>query len=262
MTELAAWWATYDDTLRSWGKAALFLVVGVAVAWLVGRVAARIAPPGDARGTLAQRVSFWSVAGVFAASALTEVGFDLSLVVGAAGIVTVAIGFASQTSASNVISGLFLLAERPLAVGDVVRVGTVTGEVLAIDLLSVKLRTFDNLFVRVPNETVMKSEIVNLTRFPIRRFDFMLRVSTDHGLAGLRELLIEVADRMPHALDEPRPVVIFQAIGDAGYELQLSVWAEQAQYLELRNALPEAVDAELRARGIRLGVPERRMRDG
>jgi small-conductance mechanosensitive channel len=249
----------HGDRIMAWGRALLWLLVGFGAATVASRVVGRALPANDVRGTLAKRVSYWLVLGIFVANGLGEVGFDLSLLMGAAGIVTVAVGFASQTSASNVISGLFLLAERPLTVGDVVRVGTATGEVLAIDLLSVKLRTFDNLFVRVPNETVMKSEIVNYSRFPIRRVDLLLRLPTDHPLQGLRELLLEVADDQPLALDEPRPMVIFQGISDAGFELQLSVWAEQASYLELRNSLPVAVDSALRARGIPLGVPERRV---
>ena len=83
----------------------------------------------------------------------------------AAGLLTVALGFAAQTSASNLISGLFLLGERPFVVGDVIRLASgITGEVVGIDLLSVKIRTFDNLLVRVPNETLLKSELTNLTR--------------------------------------------------------------------------------------------------
>ena len=58
---------------------------------------------------------------------------------------------------------------------DTIRIGDTTGEVLTVDLLSTKLRTFDNLFVRIPNETVMKAEVVNLTRFPLRRFDLDYR---------------------------------------------------------------------------------------
>lgn len=85
-----------------------------------------------------KRAMFYGIFGLFCISALRQLGFDLSVVLGAAGIFTVALGFASQTSASNLISGLFLMIERPFSISDVIRVNSVTGEVISIDLLSVK----------------------------------------------------------------------------------------------------------------------------
>ncbi|TNE84770.1 MAG: mechanosensitive ion channel family protein [Deltaproteobacteria bacterium] len=215
---------------------------------------------GSALGLLVRRVLFWTVLGLFVASALSEVGVDLSVLLGAAGVFTVAIGFASQTSASNIISGVFLLIERPFAVGDVIRLGTTQGEVLSIDLLSVKLRTFDNLYVRVPNETVMKSEIVNVSRFPIRRFDLLVPVARDAPLDEVRALLIAAADESEVVLDEPRPIVIFNGFTEMGMELQLSAWATQDSFLQLRNSLPERAAAALAGAGIATGAPQRVVR--
>jgi len=106
----------------------------------------------------------------------------MGLLLGAAGILTVAPGFASQTSASNLVSGLFMIAEHPFGVGDTIRLGSIAGEVPSIDLLSVNLRTPDNLYVRIPNETMIKSEITNLTRFPIRRLDLEIGVAYKENL--------------------------------------------------------------------------------
>lgn len=76
-----------------------------------------------------------------------------------------------------VLAGLFLVAEKPFQTGDLIQVGQTVGEVLSIDLLSVKLWTFDNLLVRIPNESLIKTEMTNLTRFPIRRFDMRVGVA-------------------------------------------------------------------------------------
>jgi len=140
---------------------------GLLLARLASRGAARlVAGSADThQEILVRRVVFYGVAGLFVASALSDLGVDLSILLGAAGILTVALGFASQTSASNIISGLFLIGEKPFAVGDVIRVSGTVGEVISIDLMSVKLRTFDNLFVRIPNETMIKTEVTNLMRF-------------------------------------------------------------------------------------------------
>jgi small-conductance mechanosensitive channel len=103
-------------------------------------------------------------------------GIDPSAILGAAGVAGIVFGFAAQTSMSSFISGLFILSEHPFQVGDAITVNTITGIVMSIDLLSVKIRTFDNLFVRIPNETIIKSNLVTITRFPIRRLDLSLTI--------------------------------------------------------------------------------------
>jgi small-conductance mechanosensitive channel len=206
---------------------------------------------------LLRRVTFYAIAGLFVVSALTELNFDLGVLLGAAGILTVALGFASQTSASNVISGLFLLGEKPFAVGDIVKVGDTTGEVLSIDLLSAKLRTFDNLFVRVPNETLIKSEIINLTRFPIRRIDLQVGVAYKEDLNRVRDLVMEVADRNPLALEEPAPLFIFTGYGDSALTFQFSVWGTRENFLELRNRLYLEIKEAFDAHDIEIPFPHR-----
>ena len=122
-----------------------------------------------AQALLARRFVTTAILGLSTAAALDQLGADLSVLFGAAGIITLALGFASQTSASNLISGIFLIGDNTFSVGDTISVGSTTGQVLSIDLLSVKLRKFDNVLVRIPNETLIKTEVTTLTRFPIRQ---------------------------------------------------------------------------------------------
>lgn len=245
-------------------RAVIKVGIGFLVARLASHAAARLfSSQADAhQELLARRVVFYGTLGLFVASALAEVGFDLGILLGAAGILTVALGFASQTSASNVISGIFLLGEKPFAVGDVIRVGTTTGEVLSVDLLSVKLRTFDNLFVRLPNETMIKSEIVNLQRFPIRRYDLQVGVAYKEDMRAVRDALSEVADQNPLCLEEPAPLILFQGYGESSLNFQFSVWASQSNYLEVRNAIPTEVKEAFDARGIEIPFPHRTLYPG
>jgi small-conductance mechanosensitive channel len=150
------------------------------------------------------------------------------------------------------ISGLFLVSEGPFVVGEVIQVAGTTGEVLSIDLLSVKLRTFDNLYVRVPNETLVKAQITNLTRHPIRRYDMQVSVGYDAKLAKVREVLMDVAEKNPLALREPGPVLIFQSFGESAVNVQFSVWTARDNYLELRNALAEDVEEAFEREGIEI----------
>lgn len=144
--------------------------------------------------------------------------------------------------------------------GDVITVGTVTGEVVSVDLLSVKLRTFSNVLVRVPNETLLKSEISNLTHFPIRRFELMLRVDIDEDVERIRALLTEVADANPLCLDEPRPALHISGFGEHGVELQFNVWAATVNFWDLRYTIQRDVRARLAEEGIEIPMGQRTLR--
>jgi len=234
---------------------------------LLGAIATRVVARGIGtmverrmsaqEGMIARRLVLWILGSLIFMTVMRELGFRLDVLLGAAGVLTVALGFASQTSASNLISGLFLMAERPFVVGDLIQIDTSIGEVLSIDLLSVKLRTFDNLLVRVPNEEIIKKNIVNLTHFPIRRFDLQLRVPYGTDMEWLRVFLRDLAERNPVVMVEPEPLFVFQRYGDAGIEFQYSVWGQRQRYLELRNGFALQVEAELRAEGIEIPPPRR-----
>lgn len=252
------------DRALSIARAVVLLAAGFIVASLVSRVPQRLMGRHFTphQSMLARRLSYYAVLALFIASALSELGFSLGVLLGAAGVLSVAIGFASQTSASNLISGLFLIGERPFGIGDIITVGTTTGEVLSIDLLSVKLRTFDNLYVRIPNEQLIKSEVTTLTRFPVRRFDLKVRVAYKEDIARVREVLMAVADRNNLCLDEPKPLFIFTGFGDSALEIQFSVWATRENFLDLRNSLQEEIKRAFDAEGIEIPFPHRTLYAG
>lgn len=241
----------------------LRILVYVTVGWLAARaVRAAVARIGGERlspqyAMILSRASYYLVVGLVGASVLRELGLDLSVLLGAAGILTVAIGFASQTSASNLISGLFLLGERPFVVGDTIQIGATLGEVVSVDLMSVKLRTFDNLLVRVPNETLLKSEIRNLTHFPIRRIELPIGVAYGTDLSHARSVLVAAADAYTACLDEPRPIVLFTLFADSAMMLELRVWTATANVLTVRAELPERMKEALDAAGISIPFPQR-----
>ncbi len=240
-------------------RAGFTLILGIGIAQIFRSLIGRVLEPRVSvqSALLGRKVSYYVVLALAVASALRELGLDLGVLLGAAGVLTVAAGFAAQTSAANLISGLFLMSERPFVVGEVIEVGGTTGEVLSIDLLSVKLRTFDNLYVRVPNETLVKAQIKNLTRHPIRRYDLQVSVGYGASIAKVRQVLMEVAERSPLALREPRPIIIFQGFGESGVNLQFSVWAARDNYIDLKNALAEDVKETFEREGIEIPYPYR-----
>jgi small-conductance mechanosensitive channel len=207
-------------------------------------------------GMLAAKIVHYVLMVLVVVIFLTEMGLSLTPLLGAAGVLGVAIGFASQTSVSNIISGFFLIAERPFSVGDVIQVGTTTGVVLSIDTLSAKLRTFDNTFVRIPNEILIKSEVTNITRFPIRRVDVAISVAYGADLKTVRDILMQIAETNPLALQEPAPMVNFQQFGASSVDLKFLVWTNRENFVQLRNELNEEVKHQFDAAGVEIPFPQ------
>lgn len=244
-------------------QALLILAVGLIITRLAGIILQRAFSRWPVHwGLLVQRGVTYLLAGLFVLAALTQLGLNLGLMLGTAGVLTVALGFAAQTSMSNLISGLFLIGERPFAIGDVIRVGETVGEVLSIDLLSIKLRKFDNTFVRIPNETIIKTEVATLTKFPIRRIDVRLNISLTQDIERVKQVLFDTADANPMVMQEPAPLFIFQGFGDAGLAIQFSVWAQREQFLAVQNSIMLDIKAAFDREGVDLGLPYRSLAVG
>ena len=260
--DLQEWLTT--ERLMAIVRAVIVLVAGLILARVATAMILRFARRrADAQQRLLlRRLTFYPLAALVLVVALGELGFHVGVLMGAAGLFTVALGFASQTSASNLISGLFLIIEQPFVIGDIVRVEDVTGEVLSIDLLSIKLRTFDNLFVRVPNETLIKSEIVNLSRNPIRRLDIDLRIAYDQDIKAVRALLEEIALEDPGILQEPAPNIWVDRLGDSAIHLRFLLWASnRGGFFDTKSRVMEKIALAFAARGIAFGFPQVRVED-
>jgi small-conductance mechanosensitive channel len=191
-------------------------------------------------------VYFGSIAILIAV--LKQSGFELTALLGAAGIVGIAIGFASQTSVSNIISGLFLISERPFEVGDIIQVGST--------------KAFDNHMIRIPNEMLIKNEVRNITRFPIRRLDIQVKVAYKEDVDKVRTVLIDIAERNPFCLDEPEPAVRFDNFGDSALEFLFAVWCVREDYLKLKNKIMQEIKERFDAEGIEIPFPHRTLYAG
>jgi small-conductance mechanosensitive channel len=255
----AAQEALPGDKLWDIARAGFILVLGFAAARIAGaameRWVAKLQTPQQA--ALTRRATAWGLIVLTMVMTLRELGFDLTALLGAAGVLTVAIGFASQTSASNLISGLFLLSERGFEIGGVIKVGDTVGEVISIDLLSVKLRTFDNLLVRIPNETLIKSTITILSHFPIRRLDLPLGAAYHDDLQKVEATLMAIAGKNPLCLEEPAPLFMVLGFGDNSVTLQFSVWCARLGFLEMRTSLLRDIKATFDAEGLTFPFPQR-----
>ena len=245
------------ERLQQYFLAALIVVAGFVLLRLltafVGRMARRSFAPQTAM--LLRKAVFYVGAALLLIVVLRQLGFHLTALLGAAGIVGIAIGFASQTSVSNIISGVFPISEKPFSVGDLIKAGDHTGIVVSIDLLSVKIRTFDNQYIRIPNERILSNDLTNVTYYPIRRMDIPLSISYRNDLNKARQILLEVADANPYCLREPEPLVIFTDFGQSGQELLLGLWFAKTDYVPLRNSILPQIKQRLEDAGIEIPFP-------
>lgn len=246
-----------DIAWGQWISAGFLLVLGLLLGSLAARSVSRFLSTRTSRHhtVMVRRVVFYFIVLLFLIASLREAGFSLDVVLGAAGILTVAIGFASQTSASNMISGLFLLVEKPFEIGDFIEVEATIGEVVGIDMLSVKLRTPDNLYVRIPNETLIKSKVVNRSRFPIRRLDLMVGIAYAEDVERVESLLLDLAERNPLCLEEPKPFVLVTAFGPSSVDLQFSFWVPKDKLLDSRSSIMIDIKKTLDREGIEIPFP-------
>lgn len=240
-----------------WISTLFILVLGLVIASFAARSVFRVMEERSTRhqAAMMRRLVFYVIAVIFGIAALREAGFSLDVVLGAAGILTVAVGFASQTSASNIISGLFLLVEKPFELGNFIEVDGVIGEVVSIDMLSVKLRTPDNQYVRIPNETLIKTRVTNRSRFQIRRLDLTVGIAYAEDVERVESLLLELARQNPAALEEPKPFVLTTGFGPSSVDLQFSFWVPGDRVLEGRSRMMVDIKKTLDREKIEIPFP-------
>lgn len=185
-----------------------------------------------------------------------EVG-SLTVVLGALGV---GVGFGLQTVVNNFVSGLILLVERPVQVGDRIEVGGTGGRVERIGGRSTTIVTSDNITLIIPNADLVTQPIINWSHGDPRvRFRIPVGVAYGSDIPRVREALLEVAAAHPGALTDPAPTVFFAGFGDSALNLELVVWAREMVQapLRFRSDLNFAIEAAFRTHGIQIPFPQR-----
>ena len=183
---------------------------------------------------------------------LSLFGVKLGAIWGAAGIAGVAVGFAAQTSVSNLISGLFVLGEKAMKVGDFIEVGGVSGTVDSVGLLSVKVHTLNNQMVRIPNSSIINSNFQNNSFFEVRRFSFELSVDYATDMNVALQALSSVPELCPSVLKEPAPAVWYNGFGESGINIVLAVWFNSSDLVKMKNEVYIAIKKVFDEKGINI----------
>lgn len=208
------------------------------------------------QGRLFKRIVFYALILMFIISALQQVGFKLGVLLGAAGVFSIAVSFASQTTFANFISGLFLILEKPFDVGDYLKVNGSTGEVLSIDLLSTKIRTFDNTLMRIPNEMMIKNPVQNLTFYRDRRLDILVGVAYPSDLPLVQKTLLECTLDCEGVLHEPESKVRILNFADSSITCRLSVYVDCRNVLNVQSALIQRIQQQFADADIEIPYPQ------
>jgi len=198
------------------------------------------------------------VIGVFIV--LQNTGIHLEALTVFAGAIGVGIGFGLQNITSNFISGLVILAERPITIGDRVEVAGVAGQVQKIRARSTVIVTNDNITMIVPNQKFIDSPVTNWTYGDPRvRFRVPVGVAYGSDVELVRRTLIEAAEEDPHTLKEPAPSVFFVGFGDSSLNFELVAWSDEMSNRpqRYRSDLNFAINRKLREAGIEIPFPQR-----
>ncbi len=187
-------------------------------------------------------------------------GIDLTAIWGAAGIAGVALGFAAQTSVSNLISGLFVLTEKTMRIGDFIEVDGVSGTIDSVGLLAVKVHTLDNQLIRIPNSNIINTKLKNYSSYEYRRYVFDVSVDYATDLEKAIEVLKKVPSLCPTVITDKEdyaPKAFCTTPGESGIGMSVVVWCRRTDFLETKNAVCLAVIKLFNEAGI--NIPYNRM---
>jgi small-conductance mechanosensitive channel len=191
--------------------------------------------------------------------ALDNVGIDLAAFAAVGAVITVGVGFGMQNIASNFISGIILLIERPVQKGDFIAVGDTVGTVTAIEMRATKVVSPDGVAIIVPNSELISSYVLNQSS-PTTRRRVTVSVGVAYGsdAAVVRDTLIDVAKKNENVLADPEPKVFFKDFGDSALAFDLTVWIARPEIAPaITSDLRFAIDAAFRVRGIEIPFPQR-----
>ncbi len=191
---------------------------------------------------------------------LQSAGINLSAVTVLAGALGVGIGFGLQNITNNFVSGIIILFERPIKVGDRIELGDVSGDVISISMRSTTIVTNDNISIIVPNSDFISSKVINWSHTDRNiRFNFPVSVSYKEDPLNIKKLLLEVAANNESILKEPKPDVLFKGFGESSLDFNLRVWTRE--YINRPNVLKSqiyyAVFEKFKKHNVEIPFPQR-----
>ena len=190
---------------------------------------------------------------------LQAIGVDVSSLAILVSVIGVGVGFGLQNIANNFISGIIILLERPIQVGDFVKLGDLTGTVEHIGIRSTEICTLDRVTIIVPNSEFIDSKVINWSHgYPVSRLQLPLGVAYGSAIAQVRQAVLEAAKHHPQVLRYPKPQLWFDGFGESSLDFNLMVWIrEPRRQFRIRSDLYYLLEANLRRYQIEIPFPQR-----
>lgn len=240
---------TWENLFKAIGSVIMIFII-----WFIYRMILRTVRKSQSanphREMLFSKIIKYSFYIVIVMYVLSLFGIKFSAIWGAAGIAGVAIGFAAQTSVSNLISGLFVLTEGTFHVGDTIIVDGITGVVDAVNLLSVRIHTTDNQMVRIPNSTIIDSNLMNNSFYDKRRVTATVGVAYESDLGKTIEVCKAAALSVPTVLQDPEVAAWIIGFSASSVDITVAAWAKTSDFLNTKTDLHIAILRELGKAGI------------
>ena len=197
--------------------------------------------------------------------ALDMMGVNVMPFIAGAGVAGIAIGFAAKDTLSNLIAGVLLIIDRPFEVGDRIEVWTAPsgsatwGDVIDIGLRATKIKTTDNIIIVIPNNEIMKRDIINYTIITSKiRVRVNIGIAYDADMEKAKELIIKVADTADWIAKDPPPKVVVRNFGASSVDLQLRVWINDARKrMDTISYITDNIKTEFDKGGIEIPYPKR-----
>jgi small-conductance mechanosensitive channel len=257
--------STRSVTIGKSVGAVLLLILGyLLVSWLVRRFESTMVGRLKAEPAAARTVRRWLqviLVGVLFVLALDLVKIPLTVFAFLGGALAIGFGFGAQVMIKNFISGVMLLIERPLKVGDIVQIGDIVGTVTNISIRSSTIRTADGIETLVPNSTFLESNVTNWTySSPRVRRSVKVGVAYGSDTRTVADTLLGVAERHGQVLKDPAPRVIFEDFGSDGLAFSLEYWIDYAKGADGRQIASDLrfmVEKALAEAGIAIPFPQR-----
>lgn len=207
---------------------AVFLATAIVRNYFLGKILKRTRLTPSIQYAIAKIIGYILIAaGLYIA--LQTVGIDLSALAVVAGAIGVGIGFGLQNIISNFVSGLIILAERPIAIGDRVEVNEVAGTVEQINLRSTTVLTNDNISIIVPNSDFLAKPVINWSHGdPKVRMRLPFGVAYGSDVEKVKRVVPAMAARHNMVLEDPAPGVFFVGFGESSLDFELVVWTREA----------------------------------
>lgn len=206
-----------------------------------------------------RRITYYILLIISAIFSFQFIGIDLGGLTVIFGLLSVGIGFGLQNITSNFISGIILLFERPIKIGDRVTVGEIQGDVIAINMRSTTVRSLQNISIIVPNSQFVSTEVINWSHDDLKvRLDLPVGVAYGSDLDLVLRTLREVGEENRRVLQAPAPEVLHMGFGDSAWNMELRVWiATPQERFHVASEINCAIVRKFNERKIEIPFPQR-----